>query len=199
MTKVAMEKSAKSSKERWFRVLVFVIFLLCVSLLAGYIAIALKYPSLYNVTASFSEYAIPLPFYWGMLHIPSMLIFGIPLVAFSKHQTKYIRYFRIFCVCAFLVLLLALGSKIPFLLFPKIDAVVALILSFVVFPPNRKDNPKLVIALKMFAIVSVLLLGFFAYSLWQHQTPLVTKSQYAGGLFELKSIIIKNDFHKEMW
>jgi len=182
----------------WFRAFVFILFSVIACLLAGYIAITFRYPSLFNVTASFAEYATPLPFYWGMLHIPSLLVFGAPLVLLSKNQTKYIRYFRIFCICIFLILLLELNNKIPFLLFPKIDAFVALIFSVFIFPPSNKENPIVVKALKALSLGSVLILGYFAYSFWQHQTPQITKRQYADGLFELKSITVKNDFHKEM-
>lgn len=192
------ESALKYGKFLWFRVLVFVIFLFIVSLLAGYVAIKLRYASLYNVTASFAEYAIPLPFYWGMLHIPSMLIYGVPLLALSVLREKFIKYFRVFCICSFLLLLLELDKKIPFLLFPKIDALIALIFSFALVPPSREENPVLVTALKLFVIFSVAFLGFYTYSYWKHQSPEITSRQYGAGAFELKSIIVKNDFHKEM-
>ena len=48
------------------RALVFILFLICVNLIAGFLAVKLHYPSLYNVHASFSEYAVPLPFHWAL-------------------------------------------------------------------------------------------------------------------------------------
>jgi len=88
--------------------------------------------------------------------------------------------------------------KIPFLLFPKVDAFVAFFFSLLAFPPNKRENPKLVATLKWLLIAGVLVFVYFAYSFWSHQTPPMTKSQYENGLFELKSIVVKNDFHKEM-
>ena len=79
----------KSRSPLWFRILIFVTFLLSVNLLAGYVALKMGYPSLYNVRASFAEYAVPLPFYWGFAHLPSMLIYGIPLLVFPSLQVKY--------------------------------------------------------------------------------------------------------------
>lgn len=198
MTNDSTLEHAGYTKTIWFRAFVFLIFLLSVSLLAGYIAIKLRYPSLYNVTASFSEYAIPLPFNWGMLHIPSMIIYGIPLLVLPVLQDKYTQYFRVFCICSFLLLLLELDNKVPFLLFPKVDALAALIFSLVVVPLSSKNNPALVAAFKLLTFLAILILGFFAYSFWKHQIPTITTTQYEGGVFELKSIDIKTDFHKEM-
>lgn len=181
-----------------FRILIFLTFLLAVNLLAGYVAIKLHYESLYNVSASFWEYAIPFPLNWGFAHLPSMFIYGVPLIFLPELDKKYTKYFRIVCVCSFLLLLLELDKKIPFILFPKVDSLSALIFSLVVSPPNSKDDPALVATLKLFAFLSVLSLGFFAYSTWKHKTPVISKNQFHGGIFELKSIVVKNDFHKSM-
>jgi len=198
MNHIMATNDAKANRPIWLRVVFFFTFLICVNLLAGYLAIEFRYPSLYNVKASFAEYAVPLPFYWGFAHIPSMLIFGIPLLLFSELQEKHKRYLRTFFVFSFLLLLLELDKKIPFLLFPKIDAVTALIFSLVLSPPNRKENPVLIRALNISAVLGILFLGLFTYSTWIHRTPEVTIAQYGNGLFELKSIVVNNDFRKSM-
>ena len=182
----------------WFRVLIFIIFIISVCLLAGYVAVKFRYPSLFNAEPSFAEYAIPHLFSWAFVHLPSMAIYGFPLLFLPRIHKKYTRYFRIICICSFLLLLLLeLDEKIPFLLFPKIDALVALILSFFVLPPNQKDNPLTVGILKGLALLSFLIFTFFAYSFWSHQTPVITETEY--GPFELKLITVNNDFRKEMF
>jgi hypothetical protein len=181
----------------WLRVLIFCLFLTTSSLLAAYLAIKLQFPSLYNVTASFAEYAIPFAFYWGFMHIPFMLIYGIPLLS---HRTKlrYVNYFRLFCVASFLTLLFTVNLKIPFLLFPTIDAMTALICSLILLPPNKKDNPRLITLLKLSTASILILLVYFAYDIWVHRTPNVTKRLYANSIFTLQSIEVQNDYHKQL-
>ncbi len=191
------KRDARFNSSLWFGVLVFIVFIISTCLLAGYVAVEFRYPSLFNVEPSFAEYAIPYIFSWALIHLPSMAIYGSPLLFLPRIHEKYTKYFRIFCICSFLLLLLELDAKIPFLLFPKIDAVVALLLSFFVLPPSKKDNPLTVALLKGLALLSFLIAAFFAYSFWSHQTPVITKTEY--GDFELKSITVNNDFRKEMF
>jgi hypothetical protein len=180
------------------RLLILFAFLVCVNLLAGYVAITLDYESLYTVKAKFGEYALPLPFCWGFVHIPSMFLYGSLLALLPGAHKKYVGYFRIFCVASFALLLLEMGEKIPFLLFPKIDALTALLFSLIVVPPNRKENPVLVAAIKLSGVAATLLLGYLCYSFWAHLTPRITTTRYQDGAFELRSISIKADFHKRM-
>lgn len=182
----------------WRRVLIFCLFLVGSSLLAGYLAITLRFPSLYNVNASFAEYAIPFPFYWGFMHIPFMLIYGIPLLLSNRTKLRYVNYFRLFCVVSFVALLFTIKHKMPFLLFPTIDAITALICSLILLPPNKKNNPRLITLLKLCTTVVLILMGYFAYDIWVHQTPNITKRLYANDTFKLQSIEVKSDFHKEL-
>ena len=145
------------------------LFLVSVSLLAGSIAITLGYPSLYKVEPDFAEYALPLPFCWGLLHIPSMFLYGIPLALLPEMRSKHVAWFRAFCAASFVLLLLELNRKIPLLLFPKVDAVTALIFSLVVRPPNRKDAPALVMAIKLILVFGLALIGWLAASAWTHR------------------------------
>jgi hypothetical protein len=180
------------------RILILLAFLVSVNLLAGYVAITLGYESLYNVKPKFGEYALPLPMCWGFLHIPSMFLYGTLLALLPGMQQKSVRYFRIFCAVSFGLLLLEMDRKIPPLLFPKVDALTAFIFSLVVVPPNRKDNPVVVAAITLSAALATLALGYFCYLLWAHRTPALTTTVYQDGIFELKSISIRNDFHKSM-
>lgn len=188
----------KNGASLWRRITVFIVFLVCVNLLAGFVAIKLGYPSLYNVKASFGEYAVPLPFMWAFAHIPSMLIYGLPLLFLPAWQEKYVRYYRIVCICSFILLLLELDGKSPFLLFPKVDAVVALIFSLIVVPPTRRDNPILVKVLLLSTFVGALFLAYYLYSWWIHRTPDIKNTNYDAGVFELLTIQVNNDFRKEM-
>jgi hypothetical protein len=180
------------------RLLILLAFLVSVNLLAGVVAITLGYESLYTVKAKFGEYALPLPFCWGFLHIPSMFLYGSLLALLPGVQKKYVGYFRLFCVVSFALLLLEMDRKVPFLLFPKVDALTALVFSLIVVPPNRKDNPVLVAAIKVSGALAILLFGYFCYSFWIHLTPTITTTRYLDGVFELRSISIRSDFHKSM-
>jgi len=198
-----MPGTTTTTKNKWsshigYRILVFLVFLVSGNLLAGYVAVKLDYPSLFNIDPSFWGYAIPLPFSWGLAHLPSMFIFGIPLLFLPVLPDKYTRYFRITCICTFCILLLELDNKIPLLLYPKLDALVALIFSFIIIPPSRQDNPKQVAAFKLTALLSIFVLGYFGYSVWTHRTPQLSNKQYVNGLFELNSINIDKNYRKKM-
>ena len=180
----------------WPRLLAFVVFLISVNLLSGYLAITLDYPSLFNVNASFGEYAIPLPFTWAMTHWPTMLIYGIPLLYHTSPEQKLVFYYRLYCAVTFCLLMLELDAKIPFLLFPKVDAVIGLVLSLALVPPTRTANPILfpVVCLAIVAILSTS--GYFAYDYWQHRTPELRTTTYADGNLELTAININKVLHE---
>lgn len=181
-----------------WRLLILLLFLVAVNLLAGIAATSMGYPSLYNVKPSFAEYAVPLPFAWGFLHIPSMLIFGILLALLPGMQKKFVGYFRLFCALSFILLLLVADKKIPFLLYPKIDALTAFVFSLFIVPPNRVDNPKLVAAITISLALGILAIGYFGFYHWMHRTPELGNTRYADGVFELKSISVANDYRKRM-
>jgi hypothetical protein len=170
------------------RPLAFVLYLVSVNLLSGYVALALNYPSLFNVKASFGEYAIPLPFTWALAHWPTMLIFGIPLLYISRARRKLTQNYRLLCAIIAGLLLLTLNEKIPFLLFPWVDALAGLAFSLVLVPPNRKANPVL-FPVTCLAVVGVVgAITYIAFDHWQHRTPTLNTTTYADGVFELTSI-----------
>ncbi|MCW8965017.1 MAG: hypothetical protein OQL16_14575 [Gammaproteobacteria bacterium] len=186
------------ARSLWIRVLTFIAFVIFVNILAGYTAIYFDYPSLWNVDPDFSEYALPVPFTWALAHWPSMLIFGVPLLSVSITQTRSIYRYRLISTAVFLLCLLELDAKIPFLLFPKIDAMTAFLFSLVIAPPNRQHNPVLLPIVRVSLIIIVLLSIYMAASAWQHRTPQIKSVQIMEGLFNLKSIEVNNDFRQEM-
>jgi hypothetical protein len=97
-----------------------------------------------------------------------------------------------------LILLYGVNEKVLFALFPAIDLITALFLSFIIVPPTYKENPKLVICL-LFLSSRILLSGIYClYSKWQHQTPDIKETELMGGLFNLQSISVDNSYKKEL-
>lgn len=180
----------------WLTHLAFYTFLVVVNLLSGLVAVNFDYPSLFNVEPSFGEYAVPLPFTWALGHWPSMLLYGVPLLYLPKKGEKFTQYYRLFCVISFGLLLLEMDERIPFLLFPKVDAVTGLVFSLVLVPPRRAANPYLFFG-TCASLISVLCISvFYTYSYWQHRTPNVTISDYAAGAFVLTSIEVDKHLHE---
>jgi hypothetical protein len=199
MTKASdPNKTANTPAGAWSRAVIITVFFVLVNVLAGYIAIELNYPSLYNVRASFSEYAIPLPFNWAFVHLASMLVYGLPLCLMHEWQPKTVAYCRIIFGCSFLLYFLELDGKNPFILFLKIDAISALAFSLLLVPPNRADNPGLVATLKILGYGGLLVLAAVLYWAQQHRAPTVSTRHYVDDMFKLESIVVYNDFRKTM-
>lgn len=180
----------------WLTHLAFFLFLVLVNILSGLVAITFDYPSLFDVQPSFGEYAVPLPFTWALAHWPSMLLYGGPLLYLSRKGEKFTRYYRLFCVISFGLLMLEMDEKIPFLLFPKVDAVTGLIFSLVLVPPRRAANPFLFFGTCAAGIATFSITAIFAYGYWQHRAPSVRISDYAGGVFLLTSIEVDKQLHE---
>lgn len=193
---------AKSSKpfqnHLLVRILVFISYIICVSLLSGYLSGVFNYPSLFNATASFSEYAIPYVFTWALAHIPTMLFFGFILFSLPSMKATSVKKFRIYCWGFCLLLFLELDSKIPFILFLKIDSAFALFFSLIIVPPNKEDNPLLVKVLKFGGIFLSAFAIYVMYAMWTHRTPQIVESKYVNGIFELQLITVNNNFKKSM-
>ncbi len=181
---------------RWPMLLVFFLYLVCVNLLSGYLALSLNYPSLFNVNASFGEYAVPLPFTWALAHWPSMLIFGIPLLLLTQARKKLTQYYRLCCFITAGLLLLFLNEKIPFVLFPWVDALTGFVFSLVLVPPSRRANPILFPATCFAAVLVFAVLAYIGFDYWQHRTPKLTITTYADGVFELTAIEVDKAFHE---
>lgn len=179
-----------------FGFLVFSLFFICVNLLSGILAVTFNYPSLFNVNASFGEYAFPVPFTWALAHWPSIFIYGIPLLHLRKKADKFTLGYRLFCAVSFGLLLLKFDEKIPFVLFVTVDAITGLILSLGLVPPNRKDNPVLFPITVFSAVVACSVMSFVSYSYWQHRTPALRTTVYANGVYELTAINIRKELHE---
>ncbi|XOV85087.1 MAG: hypothetical protein ACFHXK_08160 [bacterium] len=174
-------------------VLAFCLFLVCVNVLSGYMAITFNYPSLFNVQASFGEYAYPVPFTWALAHWPSMLIYGVPLLYLKRNRGKLIQYYRLFCAVTFGLLLVVFNAKIPFALFATVDAITGLIFSLILVPPNLKDNPVLFPLTCISAGVGFAVVVFVAYGQWQHRTPALKTTVYAEGIYELSRFDVRKN------
>ncbi|MFK7864357.1 MAG: hypothetical protein AB8B95_09060 [Pseudohongiellaceae bacterium] len=178
------------------RVMVFFLFLISVNLLSGGAALAFNYPSLFNIDASFSEYAVPLPFTWALAHWPSMLIYGLPLLTLSISSGKWLLGYRWLCLLTLCLLFLQWNERNPFVLFPSVDATVGLLFSLVLAPPNRVSNPVLYPLSVLAALASVTVVGFTALDYYQHRTPVLRKTAYVNGSFKLSDIEIHKALHE---
>jgi hypothetical protein len=74
------------------KILLLFVYCIGVNLLAGSIAVWLKFPSLWGGGQIFSEYAMPLPLAWAFAHWPSLILIGISLLLlphwFDKKYNK---------------------------------------------------------------------------------------------------------------
>lgn len=83
----------------WLRMLIFCLFLTTSSLLAGYVAIELQFPSLYNVNARFAEYAIPFPFLLGVYAYTFHANLWYSFAAFTQNNAMLCQLFSAFLYC----------------------------------------------------------------------------------------------------
>ncbi|MBL1141221.1 MAG: hypothetical protein HND53_04235 [Proteobacteria bacterium] len=171
-------------------------YLISINILAGYIAVWLKFPSLWGNSQIFLDYAMPFGLTWALAHWPSMVLLSIPLLLLPHWNAKSIQRFRLICLCLFFILIYGVIEKIPFALFPAVDLFVALFFSLIIVPPDYKENPKLVISLLIFFSFILFSCSYYIYSKWQHQVPEIIKSNLMSGLFELKEIKVDTNYKK---
>lgn len=101
-------------------------------LLSGVVAATFNMPSLWGGSNSVLEYMLPLPFSWGMLHYPSLGIFGALLVLASSDSEQWLGIVRRLCIGS---LIAALGVNVfsetlrgfPLLMYFSVDAATALL------------------------------------------------------------------------
>lgn len=129
---------------RWLRAGMGLAYLLAVNLLAGWLAVELRYPSLWGGSDVFAEYALPLPYGWAMAHWVSMLPLAFVVAALPGWPEQ--RLLRLRWTLLALLALVALVEvdwtyfkleRIPFMLFFAVDLSLALLLSLVFRPPLR--------------------------------------------------------------
>lgn len=180
------------------KLLLLATFVINVNLLAGYIAVWLRFPTLWGGGKIFIDYALPINMTWAFAHWPSLILVSIALTRLPHWDAKNIKRFRVICLGLFLVLLYGVSEKIPFALFPAVDLITALFLSFIIVPPTYKENPKLTICVLFLLSIMVLSGIYCLYTQWQHQTPNIKETELMNGLFKLQSINVDNNYKKEL-
>ncbi len=178
------------------RILLLLVYFTSVNLLAGYIAVWLKFPSLWGNSRVFGEYAIPMFMTWGLAHWPSLILVGIALLTLPSLNGVQIKRFRFICVGLLLLLLYGVVEKVPFALFPAVDLLVAFFFSLVVVPPSYKENPVFTISLAIFFTIVLFSGMYFSYSRWTHRTPAIKETELMSGLFRLKTITVNKSYRE---
>jgi hypothetical protein len=176
------------------KLLLIIIFLISVNLLAGYVAVWLKFPSLWGNSQIFLDYAMPFGLTWALAHWPSIILTIIPLLLLPHWNEQQLQLFRLICLSLFFILLYGVHEKIPFALFPAVDFLVAFFFSLIIVPPTYKHNPKLVIGISIFLSFALLSGTYCMYSKWQHRTPEIKESNLMNGLFVLKVINVNSNY-----
>ena len=174
------------------KVVLLLAYLISVNLLSGYIAVWLRFPSLWGNSQIFLDYSMPLGMTWASAHIPSMILVSIPLLLIPHWNAKQINRFRMICLCLFLILIYGVLEKIPFALFPAVDLFVAFFFSLAIVPPSYQDNPKLTIGLSIFLVLFLSISSYILFSKWQHRTPVIKETSLMNGLFKLNTIEVHN-------
>ena len=180
------------------KIFLLVVYIISVNLLAGYIAVWLRFPSLWGGGNIFQEYAMPFGMTYAMSHWPSIILVGIPLLLLPGWNANQIRRFRLICFVLFLILIYGVFETVPFALFPAVDLFVAFFFSIIIVPPTYKEDPLLTIFMILLLSISVLTGMYVLYSKWQHQTPEIKETELMGGVFSLEAISVDNGYKKEM-
>ncbi len=125
----------------WGLLLLFVV-LAC--LLSGVAAEVLRLPTLWGGGNRFLEYALPLPLTWGMLHWPSIGVFGVLLFGASSDPGRWPGLVRLACIGSLLGIAIACAlvealRGFPLLVYIGVDAAVALAVSALIATPQRTE------------------------------------------------------------
>ena len=101
-------------------------------LLSGIVATVANMPSLWGGSRSVLEYMLPLPFTWGMLHYPSLALFGTGLAFALILRGRWLRMFRWLCLGTILAVICVAIFKnsiigFPLFMYIVVDAVAALL------------------------------------------------------------------------
>ncbi len=112
--------------------------------LSGAIAAGLDMPSLWGGGAVFFEYALPLPFGWGLMHVPGLALFGALLAATTRQPHRWGAATRL---CALgtlggvvaIYLLIEAARGLPLNLYLAVDALTAYAATVLV--PGTAENP----------------------------------------------------------
>ena len=132
----------------WMMISLWIIFS---CLLSGAVAAVLDMPSLWGGGNSLLEYMLPLPFSWGMLHYPSLGLFGFLLVLAKSDKDQWLGIVRRLCIGLLIAsLLVAMLSDelrgFPLLMYFSVDAFTALACTYFIWGVStaaKKINPQL--------------------------------------------------------
>lgn len=119
----------------WVMIILWVIFS---CLLSGVVAAVLDMPSLWGSRSSVLEYMLPLPFSWGMLHYPSLGLFGLLLVLVSTRKDLWLSILRLLCMGSLLAVLAVVTISeelrgFPLFMYIAVDAFTALSFALLFF------------------------------------------------------------------
>lgn len=174
------------------KISLLLVYLVSVNLLAGYVAVWFRFPSLWGNSQIFLDYSMPFGLTWASAHIPSMILVSILLLRIPNWNEKQIQRFRIICLSLFFILIYGVLEKVPFALFPAVDLLVAFFFSLIMVPPSYKENPKLTIGLSIFLSLILISSSYFLYTKWQHRAPEIKETVLMDGLFKLNDIDVHN-------
>ncbi len=180
------------------KIVLFFVYFITVNLMSGYVAVWLKFHTMWGNSQVFLDYAMPIGLTSAMAHWPSLIMVSIPLLMIPNWNSTQLKRFRIICVTLFLILLYGVMGKIPFALFPAVDLFVAFFFSLIIVPPTQKENPVLTIFTKALLIIILLVGIYIPYTKWQHQTPAIKEIDLLDGLFKLKTIRVDDSYRKEL-
>ncbi len=180
------------------KVILLLVYITSVNFLSGYVAVWLKFPSLWGNSKIFLDYAMPFGMTWAMAHWPSLVLISIPLLRLPHWNKNQLKRFRQICIGLFVILLYGIIEKIPFALFPAVDLLIAFLFSLVIVPPTYKTNPALTIIMGLLLSMIILSGIYTLYSRWQHQTPTIKEIELMDGLFKLKKIHADNSYRREL-
>ncbi|MBT7952045.1 MAG: hypothetical protein HN764_10510 [Gammaproteobacteria bacterium] len=174
------------------KIILLIIYLGGANLLAGFVAVWFRFPSLWGNGEVFIDYALPVNFTYALSHWPSLLLCAAPIMQMADWNTRQIRRIRKICLILLLVIAYGLIEKIPFALFPAIDLLFVFIISLLIAPPTLKENPIIIsVILGLLAIAAWKGSSIFYFN-WKHQVPVIKQVEINDGLYELLSIDVKN-------
>ncbi len=160
---MAQRPAGSPTGSRTLRIAIGLAFLLAVNLLAGWLAVELRYPSLWGNQEVFAEYAWPLPYGWAMVHWVSMLPLAFLVAALPGWpQQRLVRARWILLGLLAAVLFVEVDwqygrlNRIPFLLFFAVDFGLALLISLAIRPPWRTLAGVTVVAALGIAVIRYL-------------------------------------------
>ena len=126
----------------WALLLLWVAF---ACLISGAVAEVLRLPPLWGAGNRFMEYGLPLPLTWGMLHWPSLGLFGLLLTVAHLDPGRWRGLVRLVFIGTLLAIAVALNLSealrgFPVLVYAGVDAATALVASGLIRVPEHTPS-----------------------------------------------------------